>query len=68
MACDLRLNAHGKLDFRNVRKPMGKKNREEKKKPGNRLHITCRFTYSSIPVYLFPFPCCNLFYTAKIDV
>ena len=68
MPSDLHLNAEGKLDLRNIRKRIENKNRREKRKSGNRLHIALRFTYFSIPVYLFPFLCCNLFYTAKIDV
>ena len=67
MAADLHLNAEGKLDFRNIRKRIENYNRGAKKKPRHKLHITCRFMYSSIPVYLFLFLCCYLFYAAKIE-
>ena len=66
MAYDLHLNAEGKLDFWNIRKRIEKKNGREKKKTGNRLHITCRLMHPPFPIHLFPILCFHWFYTEKI--
>ena len=67
MACDLRLNAEGKLDFRNNKKRIEKKKAEERKRTQEilRLHITCRLMHSSVPIYLFAFLCFRLFFILR---
>ena len=69
MACDLRLNAEGKLDFRNDKKRIEKKKAEERKRTQEilRLHITCRLMHSSYLSLSFPL-LSFIFYTEKIDV
>lgn len=71
MACDLRLNAEGKLDFRNNKKRIEKKKgRREKKNTGDteashHVSIDAFFSsYLSLSFPLFSF----IFYTEKIDV